>query len=185
LESTQLDACSVHEESRLGDHFQGTPIPTLKQVVELIQQWPEAKAFVEIKRKSLRHFGMQKVVDQIMTVLSPYLQQCIVISFDADAVRYARDQGALSIGWVFKKWTEEIHQIAEELQPEFLFTEHTAVAKESRALWPGRWQWVLYDVMDTAQALAWAADGIHMIETGAIGEMLQHPLLQKESCAQK
>ena len=185
LESTQLNAFSVHEENRLGDRFQGTPIPTLKQVMELIQQWPDTKAFVEIKRKSLRHFGTTVVVDRIMEILKPYLQQCIVISFDADAARYARDQGALSIGWVFKEWSKESQQIAEELQPEFLFTEHAAVTKQTIALWQGHWQWVLYDVTNAEQALALAADGIHMIETGAIGAMLQHPLLQKESCILK
>lgn len=182
LESTQFDNCSVHEESRLGSRFQGTVIPTLNQVMGLIQQWPNAKAFVEIKRKSLRHFGTQKVVDQIMSILSPYLHQCIVISFDADAVRYARAKGALSIGWVFEEWTDATHKIADELQPDFLFSDHTTAPKDKTRLWPGSWEWVLYDVMDAEQALTLAADGIHMIETGAIGEMLQHPQLQKERC---
>jgi len=41
---------------------------------------------------------------------------------------------------------------------------------------------MLYDISDPARALQWAARGIELIETRAIGTMLQDPLLARKAC---
>ena len=182
LTAGELQQVSVHEPERLGDRFQGENVATLSQVLDLLRRWPRAIAFVEIKRKSLQHFGHEQVVNSIMNLLSPLLERCVPISFDALAVRMARDRGAPAIGWVTETWDDEAHALARDLAPQYLFAEDSCFAENQEPLPAGPWQWVIYDVTAPEQAMAFAARGVSWVETKAIGEMLQDPQLSKRRC---
>jgi glycerophosphoryl diester phosphodiesterase len=180
----EVKSYSVHEPDRLGDEFHDVRIATLQKVVQVMRQWPHVLFFVEIKRKSLNHFGNTTVVECIMEVIKPVIEQCVIISFDRDAVDYARTLGAKAIGWVAEEWNEEVRAAVEELAPDYLFAEDTCFENGEEPLPQGDWQWVIYDVMSPELALELAARGADMIETGAIGEMLAHPVLAQKRCHQ-
>jgi glycerophosphoryl diester phosphodiesterase len=182
MTAEQLEAIYVDESQRLKNQFSHTPIPKLSDIVELISRWPKTKAFVEIKRASLRQFGVEFVLNHIAGHLKAALQQCVIISFDHTVLEKARYLGTPSIGWVLESWNEQSHSIAEKLKPDFLFIDHELIPTDG-PLWEGTWRWVAYEINDPAKALQLAERGIHMIETNAIGEMLQHPEFSKTKCS--
>ncbi|MBL1259626.1 MAG: hypothetical protein COB33_003720 [Thiotrichaceae bacterium] len=182
LTAHQLTQYSAAEKTRFGKKFSDTPIPTLAELLSLLRAWPERKAFIEIKDESTKRFGTEWVVKKIMAQISPLGPQCIPISYEVAALQLARALGAKKIGWVAAKWDEASHQIANQLIPDYLFTNHTRLPENQRDIWRGPWQWALYEVTDPALALTLAAKGIDMIETMAIEEMLSHLLLKQNAC---
>ena len=179
LSADELSKLTVNESSRLGDTFSDVQLPTLKQMVKLLESWPQANAFVELKRASLKHFGIEPMVTRVMDALKPIAERCIIISFNAEAVAEARKQGATAVGWVMETWDEETYCTATELAPDYLFCDHELIPAEAE-LWSGPWRWALYEITDPDQALQLAARGAELIETMAIVELLDDPRLRAE-----
>ncbi len=182
LTASQLTQYSAAEKTRFGERFSDTPIPTLTELLSLLRAWPARKAFIEIKNESTKRFGTEWVVKKIMEQITPLGLQCIPISYEVKALQIARNLGAKKIGWVAAKWDEASHQIANQLLPDYLFTNHTRLPENPTDIWRGPWQWALYEVTDPALALTIAEKGIEMIETMAIEEMLSHPALKQKAC---
>jgi glycerophosphoryl diester phosphodiesterase len=176
-----VDKISVGEPTRFGDQFVDQNIPRLEQVVELLMQWPSRIAFVEIKRSSLRHFGIKTVVNQVQQVLAPIAKQTVLISYDHQALEMARQSGTSSIGWVFEEWGKAEKHIAEQLHPDFLITDYQCVPKGQEELWQGPWRWMVYEIDDANIALSWGSRAA-FVETNAIGMLLQNIELGNRGC---
>ena len=172
-----LAAVSVHEPARFGTRFEGTCLPSLADIVELLGQWPEARAFAEVKRESAGRHGIDASVASVLEVLRPIADRSVVISFVESAVSSARSQGAPAIGWVLERYDDETHAAAVSLAPEYLVCDHRKFPREPHALWSGPWQWVSYEVADAAHALALAARGVDIIESFAAGDLAADPRL--------
>ena len=175
----------VNESKRLGQRFQNVLVPRLTQAADLMRQWPGRRAFVEIKRSSLRYFGLEQVMEPLLDEISAPAEQFIVISFDHQAVAYAKGRGTHDIAWVIDRWNEDSRRTAEELAPQFLFCNYRKLPRDLSRLWPGPWKWVLYEIDDAEHALSLGRQGIHMIETMAIGELLADRRLGQKSCGER
>ena len=165
----ELSDVSAGETGRLGDSFRDEPLPRLQELVALLKQHPEVTAFVELKEESLKRFGVELFVKQVLDVLSPVLGQTIIISFLIDALIESRRLGKLEVGWVLTNFDEETRLRANELRPDLLICNFNKVAGE---LWEGEWSWFLYEIRDPASALKWFEKGVEYIETMHIGEMM-------------
>lgn len=178
---SELAPYSVDETERLAGAFHGTPLPTLTQVVDLLRRWADVVAFVEIKEESLKAFGIERTVRAILHVLQPIADRTIIISYESLAIRCARAMGAISIGWVLHHFNNDVRVQATELAPDYLICNHTKIPPTPTPLWPGPWQWALYEITNPEVAMLHAKRGAALIETMAIGEMLHYPLLQKRA----
>ncbi len=147
----------------------GVTVPTLAEMVAELRAWPDAIAFVEIKRASIRRFGVGPVVDRVLDELRPVMDNAVVVSFDREAVALARRRGGARIGWVIEAWDDAVLADAEALGPEYLFCDMPIAGDR---LWPGPWQWVVYGVETADDAMAMAARGADFVETMAVGELL-------------
>ena len=173
-----LSQLRASEVDRLGKQFLQEPIPSLQDVLDLLTQWPGATAFVEIKTATVKQFGVAQVVDVLMSALKNIQTQCILISFDWAVLESARKAGMSRIGWVIRDWNNESCLQAQALSPDVLFYDVEKIGTED--LWPGPWQWALYDIVDPDEALRWFARGVDFIETWDIGAMLADPRLTPE-----
>lgn len=172
MRKTELQAVSVHEPSRLGERFVGTTIPTLREVASLLQQFPQATAFVEIKRASLRRFGTDSVVQQVCSQLRAVADQVVVISFDLETVLLARRNHALPIGWVLSEYSAEAKHLAETHAPDFLFCNQDKLPTDRSSLWPGTWHWAIYEVSSLDEANQLIPRGVHLLETMQVRKLL-------------
>lgn len=147
----------------------GVTVPTLAEMVAELRAWPDAIAFVEIKRASIRRFGVGPVVERVLDELRPIMGNAVVISFDSEAVKLARRHGGAGIGWVIENWDDAVRGCAVTLGPEYLFCD---LPLAGDPLWPGPWRWVVYGVETVDDAIAMAGRGADFVETMALGELL-------------
>lgn len=168
----QLSGTCVGEPARFGERFGDVTIPSLQQVVQLLDSNPGATAFVEIKRASLRAFGMETVVDRVCEVLQPVASRCVLISFDLPAMIYARARAQLPIGWVLSEATSTSAFECATARPEYLFCNHLKLAHLS-CLWRGPWQWAIYEVAEASLALELKARGADFVETMAVRTLVE------------
>jgi len=181
LDAQACSRISVHFPERFDEHFFPAPAPLLDEVLEWLSAYPEVRAMVEIKTESLKHFGRETVMRALLKVMAPHRDQCVLISFDAEALRLARKQVALELGWVLHKYNGKYRKRAERLNPHYLICNHKKIPHDETP-WPGDWQWMLYDIRDPQQALAWARRGVGLIESGDICRLLKHPRLAVRAC---
>lgn len=170
-----LSQLHASEAGRLGDAFLQEPVPSLQAILSLLTQWPNVTAFVEIKTETIKHFGVNHVVQVLMTALGNVQRQCCLISFDWAVLDSARKAGMSRIGWVIREWSNDSLVRAQALNPDVLFCNAEKIGADE--LWPGPWQWALYDIVDADEALRWFARGADFIETWDIGKMLRDPRL--------
>lgn len=167
----ELGAVAPGERARFGDVFHDVRIPTLSEMLTLIDGYPGVVVFVEIKRASLARFGREAVMDAVMQVMRPVRSAWVALSSDAEAMPLARAHGAREIGWVLERWTRAARAGAEALRPEFLFSAATRVPPGDAPFWPGPWQWVVYGINDAETALSMRARGARLIETDCLPEL--------------
>lgn len=179
-----LQAC---EAKRFGSKFinQGIGIPTLSDVIYMLKEYPNVHGFVEIKSETLEKFGIEKVVKTLVKVLDPALDQVSLISYDSLAIRCARAMGVRTIGWVLKEWTNEVRSAATALTPDYLFCNIRKIPPTVDQLWPGPWEWALYDINDPELAVELAKYGVDLIETSLVRELFQYPLMRLGGCFDK
>ncbi|MCI0401604.1 MAG: glycerophosphodiester phosphodiesterase [Gammaproteobacteria bacterium] len=179
MPASEVLAVEVNETARLGSAFNGVRIPRLNDVVSVLQDWPHVTLFVEIKKASLKRFGTETVVRQVVNDLAPIRKQSVVISFDRAALEAAREMVGCPIGWGITQWTGKLHKAAQALSPEYLFCNHTRIPVEIDTLWPGPWRWVLYEADNARVATRLARLGAHFIETMQVGELFHQPPFRK------
>jgi len=185
LTAAELAPLCASETQRFGKQFSDEPIPTLDDALQLLAQWPDVTAFVEIKQEAIVRFGTEAVAQHMVKALTAHQHNCILISFDAPVLQAARNAGMQRIGWVLSKWNDAGHQQAEQLAPDILFCNYEKIPQKD-VLWPGVWSWALYDIVDPATALHWFSRGVQLIETWDITAMLRDPRLQvRDVVAQK
>lgn len=173
----ELRAVSAHEPGRYGAAFQPTPIPTLAEVVAWAAMLPDLHLFPEIKVESFETHGREAVVEAVLHGLAPLgragAPRCTVLSFDVAALRLAR-AGGQRIGWCPPDASRAARAEAEALAPEFLFgdvVDFDAASPNTTPLWPGPWDWAMYEVADLATARRFAARGAGFIETKRVAEL--------------
>lgn len=166
MASGQLDGVDAGEPARFGARHAGTRLPRLAAAAALMADYPDARAFVEVKRASLALHGRAHCVEAILAALRTVLGRCILISFDADACRIARAVAGLPIGWVLPGDPESQRADLEKLRPEYAFVDHRLLAPGGTAP-PGAWSWVAYEVADAALARELYGRGVALVESMA------------------
>jgi glycerophosphoryl diester phosphodiesterase len=167
----QLAGIPVGEPSRFGTRFGNVRPPALDTLAAALPGWRGVTAFVEIKRSSLRRFGHETVVTQVAKSLHGVLDQCVWISFDLPCVEALRRTTGARIGWVLERYDEVSLRAARAAQPEFLFTDVERVPAGA-ALWPGSWDWAIYEVQDLLTARRCLEQGARFVETMTVRSMV-------------
>jgi glycerophosphoryl diester phosphodiesterase len=170
--AAQLASIYAGEEQRFGDQFSHERIPTLIAVLKLLDQWPNATAFVEIKEETVEHFGVEAVARQMISELASYDNRCVLISFDYAVIEAAKRLGIKRTGWVIRKWGDDSLLLAQKIKPDVLLCNYEKIPDIDNVLWQGPWQWALYDVVDSDIALRWIHRGVHFIESWDVGGLL-------------
>lgn len=148
------------------------PVSRLAEFCSYLAKHPQVFAFIEIKAESVIRFGLRPTVTAIFDEVYPVRSQCIMISFDQEALALIKKMGMATIGWVIEQRDEVTRDIASRLSPDFLFCDATDLAVTIGEMWSGPWQWIIYSVNDPTKAVQFAQAGFSLIETDDIGAML-------------
>ncbi len=170
--SQELEHFSAHEPSRFKEHFLGNPLCPLSHIVDLLREFPEVNAFVELKEESLSQFGAEKMLAAVSSVIAPVSSQCILISFELDALCLARHQGWPRCGAVFDYWPDWQLASLADIAPEVIFMDRNIIPPDI-ALQQLPWPILVYEVGTAIEAQSWFDRGAVAVETFLIGELLQ------------
>jgi len=162
----------AHEPKRFGDRFGNVTIPSLEQAVSLLQDWPQAYAFVEIKKESVRGFGIQRVMGVVLPLIAGIHERCAIISFEREAIEATPKD--LPRGWALRGFDDQWLEAARTLAPDFLFVNYKRLPKRGE-LWPGPWRWCVYDIPDPDRGLKLCRRGAQLIETVAVRNYADDP----------
>ncbi len=177
----RLREIPIGEPDRFGAEFRGERLMELPRVLERFRAWPEARAVIEVKQESLDRWGVAPVMDNLLAEIVPWLRQCRVISFNPEALEYARQYVDIPVGWVLSRFDDESMALAHRFKPEMLICNFRKLPP-GRPLPEGSWEWMLYDIVEPGVALDWAARGASLIETGDISGMLKDRRLAAMGC---
>ncbi len=182
IDAEKLDTIVVNEAKKQPKKFSHVGIPSLASAIDLLQRWPQVRAFVEVKQESLDAYGIEKVVKAVAGICSPVIDRCVLISYDLLSLRCARAMGFEAIGWILKTYDDETLSQATELAPDYLFCNHTKLPDGIEAVWQGPWQWAFYEVTQAKTASKLARLGADYVETMAVAEMLGNKALRSRRC---
>lgn len=177
LTLAELQELSVHEFSKFGYKFVGNRITTLKELVTYLVTQPQVTAFVELKRSSLKKYGIATMLARVYEELSPIKHQCVIISYDLDALQTVRTQSDYRIGAVFDHWREHRSSMIRQLRPEFVLTDIDLLPRWGR-LQVGNSKIAVYECTDPDKALRVHRRGVDLVETFAIEPMLSQLALK-------
>jgi glycerophosphoryl diester phosphodiesterase len=177
LSAAELSGVGIHEPARRGARGEGERLPRLTDIVTLLGDWPEARAFVEIKRESAEAHGVDDTVALVLDALDPVRERCVVISFVERAVMSARRLGAVATGWVLNYYDDDSRRLADAMAPDYLVCDYRKLPAAPTPLWDGPWQWGSYEIVEVAHALELVGRGVRIIESMAAGELAADPRL--------
>lgn len=163
LTSQQLAEISISEPERFKQKYTDIGVPTLAQAVSLLAMHPQVTLFVEIKRASLRVFGVDVVVRKICEVLKPVVRQSVLVSRDLSAVHHVRQVSSYRIGWMLSEYSNLSALKSEALVPDYLLCEHELLTETNAQLWRGPWRWVIGNVTSREVAAQLAARGARLV----------------------
>ena len=169
----QFQQTHIGEPQRFGEQFKDELLLSLAQFAHWLVAYPSVKVFVEIKEESIQHFGKEAVLAKTLEAIAPIHAQCFLISFDACFLFYAKQQTQIPLGFILREYNDALRQTAINLQPDVLISNYTKLPETDGALWPGPWEWFLYEVTDPALAQRWHDRGATYIETMEIKPMLE------------
>lgn len=172
MTAKELAAVDVGYAAQFGGRYAGTPPTPLAELVAWFGKQQGTQAFVEIKAESLEHFGHARVVERIMREVKPVLDRCVIISFDAQALKLARQMGAGQVGWALEDIGPQAVQAARAFKPDYLFVGDRRFT-QAHAAFQGAWQWAVYQTQDPQHAIQLTEQGADLVETNAIGDMLK------------
>ncbi len=127
LTKDELKQYSAKEPKRLGRRFTHNPIEYLDQLIPIIVKHHDITFFIEIKEESLHHFGSDFCFNHLKLVLGNTVpNNLILISFDLEAVKRAKEEGFAKTALVFRDWAKRDELLA-EANADYGFTNYTRI----------------------------------------------------------
>jgi glycerophosphoryl diester phosphodiesterase len=164
MSAAQLSALPAGQPERFGDRFSDSRIDTLASTLSLLEGRPEITAFIVIGAASVRRFGREHVISQVIRKLKPVRSRCVLASADLATIHTARNMTGYPIAWLLPAYDDHTRLKYEALQPDYLFCDRADIPA-SGALWRGPWRWVVYGIETLESVLELAARGAHFVAT--------------------
>lgn len=170
-----IKAMHAHYPQRFDDEYADNRFTTFKQYCKWMAHDKKINTFVEIKQESIDRFGIPVVVDAVYKRIKKTKteEQCIIISFNHEAIEYATKISAMKIGWVLPAWNDECKATANRIKPDFLFCDVESFPRDNEQIWNGPWRWALYNLDDVPSAIEMANRRIPFLETNQIGTLME------------
>ncbi|MFQ5935002.1 MAG: glycerophosphodiester phosphodiesterase family protein [Acidiferrobacterales bacterium] len=176
----QLRSLHPSEFERFGYRFAHVQVPSLAEFVQLLQGYPGVTAFIELKCASIEHFGPAMVLNRVLRELEPIAERAVLISFSFEFLLAARKQRVRALGAILEKWGQRKQATLREIKPEFLLC-NTEILPRWGSLRVPNTRLVVYEVIDARLATQLARRGVELVETFAIGEMVDELELLRDA----
>lgn len=140
---------------------QSPSLPVLEDVLDLADRFADSTLYVEIKHDSLEHWGESFVLERLLP-WADRLGPHFLFARSTTFLSQVRQAGHLKVGVIVSEWTESNRERLLSLEPDVLVVNFQRVP-EGENLWPGPWQWAVYEIDDYPSALRWGERGADFI----------------------
>jgi len=164
LAAADLAALRGLEPDRFGDRFAAARIARIAELAALLQDWPEAQLWVELRRASLARHGAERCINVVLNALRDCVDRLVIASRDLVVVELARQRGAAEVGWILNDLSPSSQIKSEALRPDYLLC-GAGLRPTASQLRHGTWRWLMLDIADGGEARSLAAAGAPLIGT--------------------
>ncbi len=127
LTKDELKQYSAKEPKRLARRFVHNPIEYLDQLLPIIKKHDDITFFIEMKEESINHFGDDFCFSNLKLLLVDEIpENLILISFDLNAVRRAKEEGFTKTALVFRDWQKR-DELLKESSADYGFINYTRI----------------------------------------------------------
>ena len=171
-----IEHLSASYPQRFGNKFDTNPISRFTELLDSLADCPEMRIFVELKSNSIDHFGVDKVVDDIIAKINSarcHDQIAAIISKHDLAIEAVTTQSDIPIGWVMPDFDEVKRDRAQQLNFDYLFIKNSRLQAWQQGLPRQSEQRVVYTINDLETANHLLSSGADMIETDLVGKLMK------------
>ena len=166
LPASTLIHVRMAEPGRFGRRFRGERLATLAGLALVLARRPPFTLFVELKEESLKPFGRAFMLQAVAEALVPIRDRCVLISFDAEVLRLARQTTRFAVGPVLRGLGPWRSSLKRALRPEWVFCDRRLLPKSGdlKALF-GPARACVYEVPEVQVARSLLSRGVAAVET--------------------
>lgn len=166
LPFSQLRRVRMAEPGRFGTRFSREGLASLSDLAEALAARPACTLFVELKEESLKPFGRPFMLGAVAEALGPISKRCVLISFDWEVLRLARDTTRFPVAPVLRSRDQWRRERGAALRPDWVFCDRRLLPKKGglKALF-GPARLCVYEVPEVAVARDLLKRGVAAIET--------------------
>lgn len=170
---SDLKNINVGEKSRFAEQYLSVTLPSLQNMVTMLKETPDVMVFVELKNESIEVFGVECLVKQVLSQLTPIQKHCVVIADNLQALLTLRQQSTIPVGWIIHRWHENDLKLAKKCEVDYMVVNYEYYAGHDYDFAADNWHWMVYETSDADKALALFNQGIGFVETNNICSMLK------------
>ena len=171
----EIKQLSASHPERFEAKFNANLINQFTDLLDALANWPKMRIFVELKSEAIVHFGVDKVVDDIVGKINDanrHDQIAAIISKHDSAMEAVRAKSKIPIGWVTPDFNEVNLARAQQIEFDYLFINKKRFNAWQQGLPRRSEQRVAYTINDLETAQDLLKLGADMIETDLIGTLL-------------
>ena len=171
----ELQQLPANYSERFGTKFDSNSISKFTELLKTLADWPKLRIFVELKSTSINHFGVDKVVRDIVQKISDANcrdQIAAIISQHDVATEAVRAMSDIPIGWVAPDFSEANRRRAAQINFDYLFIGDTRFDDWQQGLPRQSERRVVYTINDMETAKHLLDAGADMIETDLVAELM-------------
>ena len=171
----ELKQLSANHSERFGTKFDSTTVSKFTELLKTLADWPKLRIFVELKTTSINHFGVDRVVGDIVKKISDANcrnQVAAIISKHDVATEAVRALSDIPIGWVVPDFSEANQRRAAQLNFDYLFIRDKRLDDWQHGLPRQSERRVVYTINDMETAKHLLDAGADMIETDLVAELM-------------
>ena len=171
----ELKQLPANYSERFGTKFDSTTVSKFTELLKTLADWPKLRIFVELKSTSIDHFGVDKVVGDIVKKISDANcrdQIAAIISKHDVATEAVRALSDIPIGWVVPDFSEANQRRAAQVNFDYLFIRDRRLDDWQQGLPRQSERRVIYTINDMETAKHLLDAGADMIETDLVTELM-------------
>ena len=160
---------------RFGSEFSSTLISKFTDLLDSLADWPEMRIFVELKSESIIHFGVDKVVRDIVQKITDAKrldQIAAIISKHDLAMEAVSAHSKIPIGWVVPDFSETSRTRAMQIDFDYLFINKKRFNAWQQGFPRQSERRIVYTINDLEAAQELLKAGADMIETDLIEKLI-------------
>ncbi|HEY9033899.1 MAG TPA: glycerophosphodiester phosphodiesterase family protein [Pseudomonadales bacterium] len=171
FDAAELVEMPAFEPGRFGRQFRDVPISLASEFAHLVAVKAGVHFYVELKSESIDHFGVTHCLACLQETLAPVLRQCTLIGDDHAAMLLAKQQyGFPATGLVFRDWARRDELIRRyHADIAYINIQRIPAGDAITAACPI----AVYEIDQPAQATTALQRGAALVETFAIGELIE------------